>query len=166
MSGMFSRTIALAGAVAMIATGAAQAAIGDGVLNGRAPLANIAQVENAQLFIFGGRNYCWYPEGWRGPGWYWCGYEWSQGFGWGGPFGWHGWGGGRRHWTPGERGYYGRNRTYGGGFHGVTRPLGGGGAFHGVTRHLGGGGAFHGGAPVGGGGAQGAGGQGGDMFKK
>ena len=40
---------------------------------------------------FGGRNYCWYPGGWHGPGYYWCGYANRRGFGWGGPEGWHGW---------------------------------------------------------------------------
>jgi hypothetical protein len=47
-------------------------------------------VEQAQ-FIYGGRNYCWYDSGWRGPGFYWCGYAWRRGFGWGGGAGWHGW---------------------------------------------------------------------------
>ncbi len=42
-------------------------------------------------FYWDGREYCFYPEGWHGPGWYWCGYAWEEGFGWGGPFGWHGW---------------------------------------------------------------------------
>jgi hypothetical protein len=27
-------------------------------------------------FVWGGRNYCWYSNGWQGPGWYWCGYRW------------------------------------------------------------------------------------------
>jgi hypothetical protein len=42
-------------------------------------------------FIYLGRNYCWYDGGWRGPGFYWCGYAWRQGFGWGGGWGWRGW---------------------------------------------------------------------------
>ncbi len=53
----------------------------------------VAPVEKAQ-FLYGGYNYCWYPGGWRGPGYYWCGYAWRTGLGWGGPFGWHGWRGG------------------------------------------------------------------------
>lgn len=63
-------------------------------------------VELAQ-FIYLGRNYCWYPDGWRGPGWYWCGYAWRTGFGWGGGYGWRGWRGGFR----GGPGFHG-------GFHG------------------------------------------------
>ena len=47
-------------------------------------------VENVQ-YIYGGRNYCWYDDGWHGPGWYWCGYRLRQGFGWGGERGWNRW---------------------------------------------------------------------------
>jgi hypothetical protein len=49
-----------------------------------------ALVEKAQ-FIHHGRPYCWYPYGWAGPGWYWCGYGTRTGFGWGGVYGWNGW---------------------------------------------------------------------------
>ncbi len=42
-------------------------------------------------YAYGGRNYCWYPAGWKGPGWYWCGYAARRGYGWGGPAGWRGW---------------------------------------------------------------------------
>jgi hypothetical protein len=50
----------------------------------------LAGVEQAQFF-FGGRNFCFYPGGWHGPGFYWCGYAWRRGLGWGGPTGWRGW---------------------------------------------------------------------------
>jgi hypothetical protein len=55
----------------------------------------LSAVEKTQ-FVYLGRNYCWYPDGWHGPGFYWCGYAWRSGFGWGGPIGWHGWRGGGR----------------------------------------------------------------------
>jgi hypothetical protein len=42
-------------------------------------------------YVWGGRRYCWYPAGWKGPGWYWCGYGARRGLGWGGPVGWRGW---------------------------------------------------------------------------
>jgi hypothetical protein len=42
-------------------------------------------------YAFGGHNYCWAPDGWHGPGWYWCGYEHRHGYGWGGGEGFHGW---------------------------------------------------------------------------
>jgi hypothetical protein len=62
-----------------------------GVTEGlRAAADKLASAETVQ-FIWNGRRYCWYPGGWRGPGWYWCGYAWRRGFGWGGPAGWHGW---------------------------------------------------------------------------
>jgi hypothetical protein len=71
-------------------------------------------------YIYGGRNYCWYGNGWHGPGYYWCGYAFRRGFGWGGGYGWRGWGGGGR----GPRvGYYRGGGYRGGGFHG--------GGFHG-----------------------------------
>ena len=47
-------------------------------------------IEQAQFF-FGGRNYCWYDDGWHGPGYYWCGYAFRRGLGWGGGEGWRGW---------------------------------------------------------------------------
>ena len=46
----------------------------------------------APLFFFGGRDYCWYDDGWNGGGWYWCGYGYRHGYGWGGGEGFHGWG--------------------------------------------------------------------------
>ena len=49
-------------------------------------------IEDVQYYVYGGRRYCFYPDGWRGPGYYWCGYAWRRGFGWGGPMGWRGWG--------------------------------------------------------------------------
>ncbi|WP_156970891.1 hypothetical protein [Beijerinckia mobilis] len=71
-------------------------------------------------YVWGGRNYCWYPGGWQGPGWYWCGYAWRHGYGWGGGHGWQGWevpGG----WVGGAHGPYygpgeGYRRGYGGGW--------------------------------------------------
>ncbi|MCP1998207.1 hypothetical protein [Nitrobacter winogradskyi] len=42
-------------------------------------------------FFYGGRNYCWYNMGWRGPGFYWCGFASRRGMGWGGGAGWRGW---------------------------------------------------------------------------
>ena len=80
----------------------------------------LSHVERTQYYAFGNNDYCWYDDGWQGPGWYLCGDEWSNGFGWGGPYGWNGWGGGyliRRHgshgigvWHQGQP-----NHFYGGG---------------------------------------------------
>jgi hypothetical protein len=41
-------------------------------------------------YVFAGHDYCFYPDGWHGPGFYRCGFSWRRGFGWGGPVGWHG----------------------------------------------------------------------------
>jgi len=57
-------------------------------------------------FIYLGRRHCWYDGGWRGPGWYWCGYAWRTGYGWGGGYGWRGWAGGHPYgWYRGRPGY-------------------------------------------------------------
>src|SRR5205809_771605 len=50
-------------------------------------------IDNVQ-FIYGGRNYCFYDDGWNGPGWYWCGRYLVPGIGWGGGLGFRGWRGG------------------------------------------------------------------------
>ena len=59
-------------------------------------LQNQSMVEQVQ-YRFAGREYCFYDDGWRGPGWYWCGYRLRTGFGWGGPMGWHSWNVEREH---------------------------------------------------------------------
>jgi hypothetical protein len=48
-------------------------------------------VQKAQYF-WDGNEYCWYDDGWNGPGWYVCNYgPWISGLWWGGPLGWHHW---------------------------------------------------------------------------
>jgi hypothetical protein len=69
-------------------------------------------------FLFGGRNFCWYDNGWQGPGFYWCGYAERRGLGWGGGAGWNGWqrgGGGGGHANVGARNAGSFGRTAGGG---------------------------------------------------
>jgi hypothetical protein len=73
-----------------LAIGAAQAAVQGGAGTIRAASENGSITEQAQ-FRFGGYDYCWADDGWRGPGWYWCGYAYRPGFGWGGPIGWNSW---------------------------------------------------------------------------
>jgi len=59
-------------------------------------------------YYYDGRNYCWYYDGWHGPGWYWCGYAWRRGYGWGSPvYGWRGWAWGGPRYRPGIRSYRG-----------------------------------------------------------
>jgi hypothetical protein len=78
----------------------------------RAAADSLNMIDRAQ-FIWLGRHYCWYDDGWNGPGWYWCGYAFRRGLGWGGGYGWHGWRGG-----------------HGGGGHGGGGHGGGGGGKH------------------------------------
>jgi hypothetical protein len=117
-----------------------------------------ASLEQAQ-WLFGGRQYCWYDRGWRGPGWYWCGYAYRRGYGWGGPVGWRGWD--RGHPPMGRGGYRGGAPGFHGDGHfeggrpGGGHPEGGhpegghpGGGEHGGGRP---GGGDHGGGEHGGG---------------
>jgi hypothetical protein len=84
----------------------AEAGLLDGAFAARP--SQLLPVEKAQ-FVLNGRNYCWYDDGWQGPGWYWCGYAYRTGFGWGGGYGWNGW----RH-----AGYHGGHYHGGAHYHG------------------------------------------------
>jgi hypothetical protein len=106
---------ALLTGVAVDAQSATAAPLGAGLVFG-ADRPGDASLERTQ-YLWGGRNYCFYFDGWRGPGWYWCGYRLRRGYGWGGPRGWHGWrydrGG---HWHDG--GWHGHGDWHGrGGWH-------------------------------------------------
>ena len=113
--------------------------------------AALSPIERAQ-FVWGGYDYCWYDDGWQGPGWYVCDYgPWVSGYWWGGPRGWHNW-----RWSGPvlrgpyhvDRGDFRGGRSFGIGRGGGDRfvaPRGGAGAGEG------GGGRFV--APGGGGGA-------------
>jgi len=83
-------SLAVAGGLVSLAPLPAEAALGFGAFAPSTSLAESSPVEKAQFF-WGGRRYCWYPSGWRGAGWYQCGFAWRRGLGWGGPAGWHGW---------------------------------------------------------------------------
>src|SRR5215208_2071984 len=89
--------------LALTAAGAAALLSGDSLTNHarvmmftsspasiQAVMDSLRIAESVQYF-YGGRNYCWYPYGWNGPGWYWCGYAYRRGFGWGGGEGFRGW---------------------------------------------------------------------------
>ncbi len=78
---------AAATALSLGAFGAVAPAQALPVHSGLAAPSDVAQAQ----FVFGGRNYCFYPNGWNGPGFYWCGYAFRRGLGWGGGAGWHGW---------------------------------------------------------------------------
>jgi hypothetical protein len=146
---MLNRNVAaMAVAGALMSAAPAYAAMMSDGLNapGGAPLTQLAQfpfpnpvdaVVNG--FLLGGRDYCWYDDGWRGGGWYWCGYGYQQGVGWGGPWGFNGWTT-RRY----ERDWHGHGDFHhgggGGGDHHHGGPGGPGGGGHGGGGHGGGGG--------------------------
>jgi hypothetical protein len=100
-----------------------------GTAAGATPLSLSGQLNSATAqnglvektaYVLAGRDYCFYPDGWRGPGFYWCGYAFRRGYGWGGPIGWHGWRVGGR--DGGSHGYvdHGLARERGGSVHGQT----------------------------------------------
>ena len=64
-------------------------------------------------YLFGNQRYDWYDSAWNGPGWYWCGDAFRQGYGWGGGYGWNNW-----RWNGrGGRGGWGRSGWGHGGGH-------------------------------------------------
>ena len=94
-------SLMVAGSFAFPLGSAAEAAIADSPFVSANHVAHVAPVEDVN-FIWGGRAFCWYPNGWNGPGFYQCGFAWRTGIGWGGPWGWNGWGGG---WRAGWNGH-------------------------------------------------------------
>src|SRR5262245_3600320 len=44
-----------------------------------------------RVYVHAGQRYCFYFDGWHGPGWYRCGFAWRRGLGWGGVYGWNSW---------------------------------------------------------------------------
>ncbi|HZZ88582.1 MAG TPA: hypothetical protein VFE13_09645 [Caulobacteraceae bacterium] len=63
---------------------------GVGVVIGR-PGAGVVVGRPTPNPFWGGRHYCWYRGGWKGAGWYQCGYANRRGYGWGGGRGWNNW---------------------------------------------------------------------------
>jgi hypothetical protein len=48
-------------------------------------------IQKTAVFIVEGYRYCFYFDGWHGPGWYRCGFAWRRNLGWGGEYGWQSW---------------------------------------------------------------------------
>lgn len=100
---MTRHLIALAATAAAVTFSPSLQAAPLGATAGLGAAADAAAIGETVQYYYGGAQYCWYPGGWRGPGWYRCGFAWRQGFGWGGPMGWRGWNPG----GPPPRAYYG-----------------------------------------------------------
>jgi hypothetical protein len=124
----------------------------------RTAVDGFAMIEDVQ-FVFGGRRYCWYDDGWQGSGWYWCGYPWRSGLGWGGGEGWNGWRGGQRDGREFDGRRHSGGEIQGGGPGGEVRIHNGGGrqGHAEVRAQVQGGGGQRGGAQHGGGGQRGGG---------
>src|SRR5215475_11002989 len=48
-------------------------------------------IDQVAVRVYGGHRYCFYFNGWHGPGWYRCGFAFRRGLGWGGVYGWNDW---------------------------------------------------------------------------
>ena len=74
-------------ALALIFAGAfftsAQAAPISGAESTKRLAVEFSDVQKTQVYVYGGRRYCFYVDAWNGPGWYRCGYGWREGYGWG-----------------------------------------------------------------------------------
>jgi hypothetical protein len=57
-----------------------------------------------RVYVHDGHRYCFYFNGWHGPGWYRCGFAFRRGLGWGGVYGWNSWS-----YGPYERRFGGRH---------------------------------------------------------
>jgi Chaperone of endosialidase len=82
----------LAAAAALFSVGAihANAMPLNGPAGIRAATEELNIVDNVQ-FVWNGRRFCFYDDGWNGPGWYWCDNYLTRGIGWGGAVGFRGW---------------------------------------------------------------------------
>ena len=152
--------VALAATAAVMVGGNAGAASMSAPAAIRTAADSLKMTENVQFF-WSGHNYCWYDDGWNGPGWYWCDMYLQSGIGWGGGYGWHSWRGGHpRSYYQGSRGGHagGAVTRSSGGTKAVTRSSQGSRA---VTHSSGGGGGGGGKGGGGGGGGKGGGGGGG-----
>jgi hypothetical protein len=131
---------------ASLSFGAAEAAQPALLTSGVYHASDAPALQPAQ-FLFGGQNYCWYGSGWKGPGYYYCGYAWRRGLGWGGGSGWNGWHGGGRggnaggyHGGGGRGGHSGDTARASGGHAGSARvSVGHAGGGHAGGGHAGGG---------------------------
>jgi hypothetical protein len=100
------RSLAFAVAAGLLFAAAPQshaATMPVGGLKGAADvLSDIDQVRT-RVYVYRGQRYCFAFDGWRGPGWYRCGFAHRRGLGWGGVYGWNRW-----HYAPYERRFGGR----------------------------------------------------------
>ena len=104
--------VALAATAAVMVGGNAGAASMSAPAAMRTAADGLKMTQNVQFF-WSDHNYCWYDDGWNGPGWYWCDMYLQSGIGWGGGYGWHHWRGGhpRSYYQGGRGGHDGGKRS-------------------------------------------------------
>ena len=103
---MIKTALALSAAALLTAGAAAvSSASAAPLLPSRDAVGGATSAVESVRYYYDGRDYCWYYDGWHGPGWYWCGYAWRRGLGWGSPvWGWNGWAWGGPRYRGGWRG--------------------------------------------------------------
>jgi len=104
--------LAFAAGALLIAT---QANAGSFPVNSGLAKANGGLIDHVavRVYVHEGHRYCFYFNGWHGPGWYRCGFAFHRGVGWGGVYGWNDWSYGpyeRRY--SGHRHHNGERRIY------------------------------------------------------
>lgn len=86
---MRALTLAVAAGALLVATQANAGSFPVNTLNGIET--SLVDTVAVRVYVHEGRRYCFYFEGWHGPGWYRCGFAWRRGIGWGGVYGWNSW---------------------------------------------------------------------------
>ena len=86
---MRTLTLAVAAGVVLVATQANAGSFPVNTLTGAEP--GLVDQIAVRVYVHENRRYCFYFDGWHGPGWYRCGFAWRQGIGWGGVYGWNSW---------------------------------------------------------------------------
>ena len=86
---MRALTLTLAAGALLVATQANAGSFPVNTLNGIET--GLVDTVAVRVYVHEGRRYCFYFEGWHGPGWYRCGFAWRRGIGWGGVYGWNSW---------------------------------------------------------------------------
>ena len=82
-------TLAVAAGALLVATQANAGSFPVNTMTGIEP--GLVDTVAVRVYVHEGRRYCFYFDGWHGPGWYRCGFAWRQGIGWGGVYGWNSW---------------------------------------------------------------------------
>jgi hypothetical protein len=86
---MRALTLAVAAGALLVATQANAGSFPVNNLNGIET--GLVDTVAVRVYVHEGRRYCFYFDGWHGPGWYRCGFAWREGIGWGGVYGWNSW---------------------------------------------------------------------------